>query len=238
MSMGDKKNSLPFHADSRLPAVRVKNEKTTAAIEKLRERNRRAAAVAEVFSGTDRNRLIRKFALVEYRCARGCLLGAVVRLEGEHYLLTYEHVSVGSLLSDTDHFAEWVTAELQKEEWASLRGEVYKPDFSKVPHDLEQTFRDEFAEWGEVSVLPVDEVPLATLIGAMSEHVSGVSSAGCQRFDPSPPGAEIKVVAREYMNCRHKEFNPTWDDIQDDIQRLRTQKNKTVRVATSGDKSV
>lgn len=59
-----------------------------ALLEELQQTGERSRKLYEVFRSEARNKFLRRAALVEYRCVRGCFLGAVLPHDGERWIAT------------------------------------------------------------------------------------------------------------------------------------------------------
>lgn len=83
--------NLPTDEDIQAEVQRAYSQRVNlvkAGQEEQHLHNQRAEKLYEVFFSGARNRFLRSTALVEYRCARGCFLGAVLPHDGERWIAT------------------------------------------------------------------------------------------------------------------------------------------------------
>lgn len=83
--------SLPTDDDIQAEVQRARNEMLNlikARQDEQHVHNQRAEKLYDVLYSRERNRFLRRTALVEYRCERGCLLGAVLPHDGERWIAT------------------------------------------------------------------------------------------------------------------------------------------------------
>lgn len=167
-----------------------------------------------LFSGADRNKNLRRYALVEYRCHRGCLLGAFVKFRGEEFMFTEQAISID------EHDIDWdaIDNELELQIEAALEhGEFGYPRWH-VPRQFE----------GELHALKDSE---GTASNFSCQSLSDFLAFSPSTVTGSPWRAHpFKDTSLYEMNCRHSELNTAGWKVREDARKMARQAKKVVRV--------
>lgn len=169
--------------------------------------------------------IVNQTALVAYRCeSHGCLLGALLPVQGRRYLLWRQATEIQTLSADAvERLADAgiVPHNATAEDVDNILQEAATPEFSeRFPH-LHPS--DGYSDWSPSSL-------------AESLRVNGVSvqnrglTLNCRELQPGAGWWS------ENMNCPHVECWPTTDEVEADVKRLRnrTPDKRTVYVDSHG----
>lgn len=176
---------------------------------KLGDSRRRAEEMKKLLDGPARNKIVRRYGLVEYRCKRGCFLGAVVRHAGHDYLYAYSNTRV--------------------EEVRVRLGEHGEP-LGIPPGTVAYGYVVEAVKMMAQDGLPVgDEIPIA--VDTIND-MTGLDPVGILGNDTTCHEwpYQFPYPGTINCNCRHSEMVKTLDEIQADINRLARAKKKLIYV--------
>lgn len=176
---------------------------------KLDDSMKRAEEMKKLLDGPARNKIVRRYGAVEYRCERGCFLGAVVRHAGHEYLYTYSNTRV-----------EEVSVRLGEhgEPLGISPGTVA---YERVVHAVKMMKQSGWPVEHEILVA-VDTI----------NDMTGLDSGGDLSRDTTclEWPYQFPYPGTINCNCRHSEMAKTLDEIQADIQRLARAKKKLIYV--------
>ncbi|WP_312899334.1 hypothetical protein [Corynebacterium variabile] len=209
--------------------------------EEKQRRDERAAAVREqhdreeqVARGVEAEpSRVNRTALVAYRCkAHGCLLGALVQVQGRRYQLWQQNTEVGHI--DSADIEEWIDAALDGVALSPPGGinpdAVQKVLAESVVDQIDDYEKDGYAPPGVADWYP-DSLSewLQTVEGVT--YASDRLSLNCKELTPGSIGW---WGYGENMNCRHVEYALRDGEAEAEAERLRGKRNRVVYVDSRG----
>lgn len=174
--------------------------------------------------------MLRKNALVEYRCGdAGCLLAAVVKIDGRDYWLVHQEVTPVAL--SAYDVADVVQIATEGTEWlASLLADP--KSVVGVPAPVDDSALQVLADWlvgqlaaGEVTA--VDHIP-----ESVSQALKVMSRGGAYRSRGSLRCIDATHLAdwEEFrlLTCAHRDRRVDLDEVLTDVKRLTKKRRKRV----------
>lgn len=177
----------------------------------------KSALVKVCLRGPSRNKHLRRFALVEYRCHRGCLLGAYIKLKGEDLIFTNQIFEIDEGVID------WDSLESELEEMAQASAAEYGSRNSSGLPSLEEKLVMVKKLCGRVDIYPVTDAKEFRALPALAPTLR--------------PGWRVYPLIeneRYNMNCNHVFRAQGALDFLEDARKLARQSKKVVRVQPEG----
>lgn len=162
--------------------------------------------VNAIFGGADRNKNLRRYGSVEYRCHRGCLLGALVKFKGEYFMFTEQAVAIDEYAID----------------WSSIDRSLEGKEGAYVPPEFAEELHESMGEYGTT-----EGFPLNTLRDFLAFAPSSLSNSwwDCQVF---------RETSSYNMNCRHSELNLAGYTVLEDAEKMARKSKRVIRVTPQG----
>lgn len=175
---------------------------------KLEDSKRRAEEMKKLLDGPARNKIVRRYGAVEYRCERGCFLGAVVRHEGHEYLYTYSNTLVDKVRVTLGEHGQPIDIP---------QGTVAYDHLAQVIHELTQD--------GSIAANAghTVEISVSTIADLLNLNPGAIYSR--QRICRELPSRGVINC-----NCRHSEMAKTPKEIREDMRQLARSKKKLVYI--------
>lgn len=169
------------------------------------EELKKAEKLDELLRTGKRNEIVRKQALVSYRCDRGCLLGALFRIGRFGVVLSMRHVGQRVVFK-----ADW-EREAEKD-GLDLRW----PWMKQAGYEVLPEGRLTGASWEVLRTRP---------------HLSREEIGSDLEVQPFNWENAKGYLGLEEMNCRHLDFSATLSRMQEDAERVKTSKKKVVTIS-------
>lgn len=184
-----------------------------------RERERLVRNAVEAKSS-----VLNKWALVTYRCkSHGCLLGALVQVQGRRYQLWRQNTEVGQI--DAEDIERWVETGDTGDVDPGLAEQIMDEVVTRYEdYEKDGQFPDEVVDWHPGSL---SEWLQAT---TWVDGVKGLQ-LHCRELRQDSIGW---WGYGDNMNCRHVEHSLRDGEAESDAKRLRRQKKRVVQVDSRG----
>lgn len=173
------------------------------------DRNSPQARAEALLCSSMRNRFLRRAGRVEYRCKRGCFLGAVFSFEGQEYIYWRQWTAVKEVSVPLDEM-----------------GNYHVPPDPRAHDRIEEAVR-----WEEGLGLLSDAV---LLYPSTISEMGALDAVGYGNTDCCTEWPVSSVYTSDdntlNANCGHSELVITPEQIKRDIERLRRSKKRVVFV--------
>lgn len=180
----------------------VKGDFFLSWMQEILDNSDKCKPVKAIFGGADRNKNLRRYGSVEYRCHRGCLLGALVKFKGEYFMFTEQAVAVNEYAID----------------WNSIDRTLEGRGGAYVPPEFEDLLVESMQEFGTTEGFPV--YTLSDFLAFAPSIVSN-SCWDCRVF---------RETSFYNMNCRHSELNLGGYTVLEDAQKMARKSKRVIRV--------
>lgn len=195
----------------------IEDDSFLSLMREVLDNNDKCKPVNALFSGAGLNKKLRRYGLVEYRCHRGCLLGALVNYRGEYFMFTEQVV-------DTDEgYIDWVALDRELDDInQTAPGNGGSGNSTGMP-----SFKEVLAVVKRFSGT-VEGHPITSLRGVLS----------LPKLAPSvSPGRRVHLLGEDEfyrMNCRHSELSLAGSSVFEDARKMARKSKRVIRVAPQG----